>query len=456
MSLKRDVIQQSLIANRTIATRISKELTSRGLCDRLHVLRMAMLGNCFDHSLKLYRQFSLYLDYHQSLIYCFPLSGTLRVRQKEVDQHLMSEGSELSSSMKIIILTALATLASCNPLYQRPLFTTAETRLISLSATHKEWMTEDQIFGLYREGTKFIDVTDGVYEGLGRFRQLGGVNGTRTLVILEFPVVMTHSNETDELIGRIDENRMEDFLTEFSSFQTRYFKSKTGQDSAQWLFDHLTKLSKKTVAGVHLKVTKVKHNFRQFSIVARLEVENADPATEIVILSAHQDSVNMWNPYYGRSPGADDDGSGSTTVMEAVTILVEAGFVPSGRVIEFHFYAAEEGGLLGSQQVVEKYVKQKIPVFAVLHSDMTGYQPDGLDPVVAINTDFVSKELTTTLTQISDTYSGLPSKTTKCGYACSDHASWTKAGVPSSFFFEATFENQVWLIYLLVESIHSL
>lgn len=26
-------------------------------------------------------------------------------------------------------------------------------------------------------------------------------------------------------------------------------------------------------------------------------------------------------------------------------------------------------------------------------------------------------------------------------YGCSDHASWTKAGIPSSFFFEAKFED---------------
>jgi len=30
---------------------------------------------------------------------------------------------------------------------------------------------------------------------------------------------------------------------------------------------------------------------------------------------------------------------------------------------------------------------------------------------------------------------------TECGYACSDHASWTRNGYPSAFPFEARFED---------------
>lgn len=34
--------------------------------------------------------------------------------------------------------------------------------------------------------------------------------------------------------------------------------------------------------------------------------------------------------------------------------------------LQFHFYAAEEGGLLGSKDVVKSYVAQGIPVKAML------------------------------------------------------------------------------------------
>ena len=37
-------------------------------------------------------------------------------------------------------------------------------------------------------------------------------------------------------------------------------------------------------------------------------------------------------------------------------------------------------------------------------------------------------------------YCGIPFVETKCGYACSDHASASKAGYPSSFVIESAFE----------------
>lgn len=146
------------------------------------------------------------------------------------------------------------------------------------------------------------------------------------------------------------------------------------------------------------------------------QVEDAASDNEVIVLSAHQDSVNQWNPWFGRSPGADDDGSGSTTVFEALTILVESKFVPSKRNIEFHWYSAEEGGLLGSQKVVRSYAELEKPVFAVLHSDMTGYQPDNLEPVIGVSTEDVDEGLTESLKMIIDTYSrGIKWKDTKCG-----------------------------------------
>jgi leucyl aminopeptidase len=123
----------------------------------------------------------------------------------------------------------------------------------------------------------------------------------------------------------------------------------------------------------------------------------------------------MWNPYYGRSPGADDDGSGTTTVIETLTILINSGYTPTKRVLEFHFYAAEEGGLLGSQKVVESYMKDKKDVYAVLHSDMTGYQPDGKSPFIAVARDNVDKALTDVLVMLTGVYSDLPAVMTKCG-----------------------------------------
>lgn len=57
------------------------------------------------------------------------------------------------------------------------------------------------------------------------------------------------------------------------------------------------------------------------------------------------------------SPGADDDCSGTVSILEAFRVLAESGFIPINGPVEFHWYAAEEGGLLGSQAVA-RYKKE--------------------------------------------------------------------------------------------------
>lgn len=59
-------------------------------------------------------------------------------------------------------------------------------------------------------------------------------------------------------------------------------------------------------------MTPFTHSWKQNSIIIRLEDINSttNEKDAVVILGAHLDSVNWLNPWFGRSPGADDDGSG--------------------------------------------------------------------------------------------------------------------------------------------------
>lgn len=50
--------------------------------------------------------------------------------------------------------------------------------------------------------------------------------------------------------------------------------------------------------------------------IIRLTPRNSSSADAVTIIGAHCDSINDENPFF-RSPGADDDGSGTITVLEA-------------------------------------------------------------------------------------------------------------------------------------------
>jgi leucyl aminopeptidase len=72
----------------------------------------------------------------------------------------------------------------------------------------------------------------------------------------------------------------------------------------------------------------------------------------------------MWLPFL-KAPGADDDGSGTITILEVFRSLVNTGFRPL-RPVEFHWYSGEEAGLLGSQDIAQKYAKRGVDVFAMI------------------------------------------------------------------------------------------
>jgi len=50
----------------------------------------------------------------------------------------------------------------------------------------------------------------------------------------------------------------------------------------------------------------------------------------------------------------------------------------------------------------------------------------------------------------------VPFVETKCGYACSDHASASKAGYPSAFVIESAFENTLKVIHTAQDTIEKI
>ncbi len=58
--------------------------------------------------------------------------------------------------------------------------------------------------------------------------------------------------------------------------------------------------------------------------------------------------------------------SGSTSILEAFRALAGRGYIPEHGPVEFHWYAAEEAGLLGSQEIVAYKKGQDAKVGAML------------------------------------------------------------------------------------------
>lgn len=101
--------------------------------------------------------------------------------------------------------------------------------------------------------------------------------------------------------------------------------------------------------------------------------------------------------------GADDDGSGTTSSLEGLRALVSANYTPS-TPLEFHYFSAEEGGLLGSQAVAKSYEEEGKKVLAMLQMDMTAWVKAGTKERVGIIQDFVDPALTEFIETLVEEY----------------------------------------------------
>lgn len=242
-----------------------------------------------------------------------------------------------------------------------------------------------------------------------------------------------------KLAAQADPKLLQDTITWLSSYPNRWHKSKTPDVHVQDLKVKLNEWLKGAPWKYTIEV--VPHTSTQQSTL-KLTIPGSVRPHEIVVLGGHLDSINKTAviPFIGtdKAPGADDNASGSSNLIEALKILKQ---VPSfERTLEFYWYAGEEGGLLGSSEVAKAAKSKKANVIGVLQLDMTLFPGDG-EQVIALMDDFTSPWLNHFITELNDTYIKSKIIHGKCGYACSDHASWNKQGYHSTMPSESMLET---------------
>jgi leucyl aminopeptidase len=259
---------------------------------------------------------------------------------------------------------------------------------------------------------------------------------------VKFPSKPAYNDTIAPMLKKLEKDNMRKHLETFTSFHTRYYKSQYGAQSSAWLLGQVDK-TLSDAGAVKASVKAFPHPWGQSSIIATIPGKS----NKTVVIGAHQDSINLFLPSILAAPGADDDGSGTVTILEALRVLLMSKDVLDGKAdntVEFHWYSAEEGGLLGSQAIFQSYEKEGKEVKAMLQQDMTGYVQKTIDAgepeSVGVITDFVDPGLTEFIKEIITVYCDIPYILTKCGYACSDHASASKAGYPSAFVIESDFK----------------
>ncbi|MBN7815061.1 M28 family peptidase [Algoriphagus pacificus] len=184
-------------------------------------------------------------------------------------------------------------------------------------------------------------------------------------------------------------------------------------------------------------------------------LEGTDKKDEIVVISSHYDHVGVSSTGEVFN-GADDDGSGTVSVMEIAEAFATAAKDGNGprRSILFLNVTGEEKGLLGSEYYSEHPIFPLENTIVDFNIDMVGridyeYQDStNTDFVYVIGSDMLSTDLKKILEYNNITYSNLildyrydaeddPNRF----YYRSDHYNFAKHNIPIAFFFNGVHDD---------------
>ena len=268
------------------------------------------------------------------------------------------------------------------------------------------------------------------------------VRGDRAKLAMAKSALARYALDNQATVGRwlpqVQEQRLYDTINHLSRYRNRYYASSHGKTSAEWIRDHWQSLAAGRSDVTTELFTACSTCSTQPSVI--LTIRGWDLPDEVVVLGAHLDSINgnTRNDPNQLAPGADDDASGIATLTETLRIALADGWQPR-RTVKFMGYAAEEVGLRGSNAIAQSFRASGVNVVSVLQVDMTNYKSGAVTDMKLIS-DYSNTDLKNFFVTLFDTYlapMGLTRSNTACGYACSDHASWTNAGYPAAMMFEA-------------------
>jgi hypothetical protein len=202
-------------------------------------------------------------------------------------------------------------------------------------------------------------------------------------------VDLTRRVTDDELLARVRHNLAAERV--LRDHAQRIFepieadvRSAVGEVDVARIFDHAHALYQfgskfMTRPGNRLAIEYLANSLRRMGYVAELQWFEPRPGVRtanvvatlrgttspdrITVISSHFDSVEQ-------SPGADDNSSGTTALLEAARVLANR---PQPGTIKFAFLTAEEAGLLGALEFVRRARAAGDQVVSVINNDMIGW-----------------------------------------------------------------------------------
>ena len=229
------------------------------------------------------------------------------------------------------------------------------------------------------------------------------------------------------LLGNLSTARYQANLEHLASFRTRHSLSPEFLTAADWARTQFEALGY-TVTTENVAVGSGTSR----NIVAERKGSGTGPR-DLVFVIGHLDSVNLPGGPNADAPGADDNGSGATGVLEIAAVLSTT---PTVHDLRFILFGGEEQGLFGSKHhVAQLSAVDKARTRAVLNMDMIASSNGTPGPTVLLEGAALSQSMMDTLAEAAANYTTLTVQSSLNPFG-SDHVPFLNALIPAVLTIE--------------------
>jgi Iap family predicted aminopeptidase len=223
-------------------------------------------------------------------------------------------------------------------------------------------------------------------------------------IIIPQPHIQSKKNidkiQTDLVLKQVNSTKLKEYINFLSSFQTRHSKSYHIENVAHWLKSEFENICKGRVFFHNYTQSDQNQTYHLKNIICtsnsninKQDLSYSSHYNNTIIIGAHYDSrAKNINNTYARAPGADDNASGVSAVLELSRILSHINLKYN---LQFVLFSGEEQGKLGSKSYV-KYLdnnNQTKDIDLYINFDMIGYPPVNESNKVVLEYDIGNKHL---------------------------------------------------------------
>ena len=248
---------------------------------------------------------------------------------------------------------------------------------------------------------------------------------TTLLLVAPLPSVQSPDPRIAALVAQVEKTRIRADVETLSAYPTRRATSPEAWQVKDWLVGRLSSLP-----GAQVSTESFDPAFPPNVIC---EYPGVSHPERVVIVGAHYDSINQ-SGIHKAAPGADDNASGTSAVLEIARVLAGTPFEDTVHLVLF---STEELGLVGSEAHAKALRAQGTQVVGMINLDMIAYREANDAYDVDFLLGYADTQLSKDLAALTPLYVptlGVTTHIDKSGD--SDHASFQDAGYPAVFPFE--------------------